>query len=92
MLKNVASQVIVIGESMEDAMIDTIPTDVALKLCEGIRKQNQGRWYSFYGIWCMMCNKISKGDIMKLCFHGRPDNRGCSQVNNRYDKRKPSSS
>jgi hypothetical protein len=69
---------------------DTIPEDIASELCKEIRIKNRGRWYSFYGIWCMMCNRISKGDTMKLCFHGRPDNQGCSQVNNRYDKRKPS--
>jgi hypothetical protein len=65
--------------------MNTIPEDVALKLCEEIRKENHGRWYSFYGVWCAMCNKVSKGDITKLCFHGSPDNRGCTQVNKRYD-------
>ncbi len=67
-------------------MKNAIPNDVALRMCEEIRKQNRGRWYSFYGVWCYMCNKVSKNDTTKLCFHGSPDNRGCSQVNNRYDK------
>jgi hypothetical protein len=67
-------------------MMDAIPKDVALKLCEEIRKENHGRWYSFYGIWCGMCNKVSKGDAAKLCFSGRSDNRGCSQVSKRYDR------
>jgi hypothetical protein len=70
-------------------MPEPIPNELALKLCEEIRKENRGRWYSFYGIWCTMCNKVSKGDVAKLCFCGRTDNRGCSQVNNRWDNRKP---
>ena len=74
------------GESKEDIMVDTIPKDAALQLCDEIRKENHGKWYSFSGLWCYMCNKVSKGDMTKLCFHGRPDNRGCSQVNRRYDK------
>jgi hypothetical protein len=70
-------------------MTEAIPTEIALKLCEEIREQNSGKWYSFNGIWCAMCHKVSRGDVTKLCFHGSPDNRGCSQVNNRYKKSKP---
>ena len=66
-------------------MTDAIPKDTAIKLCEGIRKENRGKWYSFYGVWCYMCNKVSKGNVTKLCFNSSSDNRGCSQVSKRYD-------
>lgn len=69
-------------------MPEAIPNDLALKLCEEIRSKNAGKWYSFYGIWCAMCDRVSKGDVTKLCFHGIPDNRGCAQINNRYDNTK----
>jgi len=70
--------------------MDNIPKDVALQLCEKIREDNRGRWYSFYGVWCWGCYNFTKGDPDKLCFSGRPDNRGCSQVNKRYDRLKDS--
>jgi hypothetical protein len=63
-----------------------IPKEVALKLCEQIREKNRRRWYSFYGIWCWFCHRFAKGNPDKLCFSNRPDNRGCHQVNKRYDK------
>src|SRR5512139_2448079 len=70
-------------------MPESIPNDEALKLCKEIRKENLGKWYYFYGTWCTMCDKVSKGDVSKLCFYDCPDNRGCSKVNNRWDKRTP---
>jgi len=66
--------------------MDAIPEEVAIRLCEEIRKENHRRWYSFYGMWCWGCNKFSKGDITKLCFSNHPDRRGCAQVNKRYDR------
>jgi len=32
--------------------MDAMPRDVALKLCEEILRENRGKWYSFYGMWC----------------------------------------
>jgi hypothetical protein len=63
-----------------------IPAEIALKLCQEIRKKNRGKWYSFYGVWCNMWVKFSKGDVAKLCFSSRADNRGYGQVNGRWDK------
>ena len=65
--------------------MNTIPKEVAHKLCQEIREKNRGRFYSFHGLWCWGCNKFSKGDPAKLCYSNRPDNRGCSQVNRLYD-------
>jgi len=62
-----------------------IPADVALRLCQEIRRDNRGKWYSFYGIWCAMCDRVSKGNVSKLCFSGGEGNRGCSQANRRWD-------
>ena len=59
--------------------------EVALKLCQQVREENRGRWYSFYFWWCWGCSKFSKGNPGKLCFSSRTDNRGCCQVNKRYD-------
>jgi len=32
------------------------------------------------------CVKFSKGDFAKMCASSRPDYRGCSLINERYDK------
>jgi len=62
-----------------------IPKEIALSICQQVREENRGRWYSFYFWWCWGCNLFSKGDPGKLCFSSRIDNRGCGQVNKRYD-------
>lgn len=67
-------------------MKEAIHFDTALNICKEIRKHNQGKWYSFYGMWCWGCNIFSKQDSNNLCFNKNIDNRGCSQVNNRYDR------
>ena len=66
--------------------MDAIPREVTLKLCEEIREANRGKWYSFYWMWCWGCYKFTKGDANKMCFSNHPDNRGCAQVNKRYDQ------
>jgi hypothetical protein len=65
--------------------MDVIPKDVALKLCEEIRAKNRGRWYSFFGMWCWGCYRFSRGNSTRLCFSNNPENRGCAQVNERYE-------
>ncbi len=62
-----------------------IPKEVALKLCQQVREENRGRWYSFFFWWCWGCSLFSRGDPGKLCFSSRKDNRGCRQVNKRYN-------
>ena len=58
-----------------------IPQDEAIKLCSEIRNEKGVRLFS----QCWGCLRFSKGDLMKMCFSSRPDNRGCSLVNKRYD-------
>ena len=61
-----------------------IPAEVALRLCEEIRQVNGGKWYTFNGLWCWGCARFSPSPE-KRCFAATPENRGCSQVNRRYD-------
>ncbi len=65
--------------------MDDIPKEVAVKLCQETREENRSRWYSFYSIWCWGCYTFTKGDPDILSFSNRPDNRGCSQINKRYE-------
>jgi hypothetical protein len=66
-------------------MTDAISKDVALQLCEEIRKKNLGKWYSPNGIWCTMCFRFSGGDV-SLCFNNKPGYMGCSQVIALYER------
>jgi uncharacterized protein (DUF779 family) len=59
-----------------------IPKDVAVQLCEEIRKEKGVKLFS----QCWGCVKFSKNDPDKMCFSG-VDNRGCKLVNKLYDKR-----
>lgn len=63
-----------------------IPGEAALRICAVIQAENRNRWYTANGIMCRACVKFSKGDRAKMCFANRPDNRGCYQVNARYDQ------
>jgi len=74
--------------SVEDVYMNAISQDVALKLCTEISAANRGKWYTFNGLWCWGCVKFS-GEIAKRCFANQPDNRGCAQVNARYDRLGP---
>ncbi len=62
-----------------------IPKEKALQLCTEIRQENLRKWYTASGMMCRGCVKFSKGDPSKMCFSSQPDNRGCYQVNARYD-------
>lgn len=64
---------------------EPIPREVALELCETICQENRGRWYAFTGLMCWGCTTFTRGEVLKRCFAGRPDYRGCFQVNARYD-------
>ena len=63
-----------------------IPQEIVLRLCEEIRQENRGKWYRWTAWWCWGCAKASKGDPVKMCFSSNPANRGCLQVNARYDR------
>jgi hypothetical protein len=60
-----------------------IPFELARQLCAEISAANQGKWYTFNGLWCRSCAHFG-GDASRHCFARRPDNRGCAQVNARY--------
>ncbi len=66
---------------------DAIPWDTALRICAAIWAENRRRWYTPAGMMCRGCMKFSAGDPAKRCFASHPDNRGCYQVNARYDQR-----
>jgi uncharacterized protein (DUF779 family) len=58
-----------------------IPKEEAMKLCSEIRNEKGVKLFS----QCWGCLKFSKGDPAKMCYNGKPDNRGCGLVNKRYD-------
>lgn len=58
-----------------------IPRETAIRLCNEIREKKERRLFS----QCWGCVKFSKGSFDKMCAAGKPDNRGCSLVNARFD-------
>jgi hypothetical protein len=62
-----------------------IPYDVASRLCEEIRAEQRGKWYRWTAWWCWGCERFTQGDPAKMCFANDPQNRGCAQVNARYE-------
>ena len=73
------------GDFVAAVRTDTIPKDVAFRLCEEIREENRGRWYSPARWQCWGCTKFTKGDPDKMCFNNQEGYRGCNLVNKRYD-------
>ena len=65
--------------------MDAIPRDVAVQLCNEIREENRGKWYSFARWQCCGCTKFAKGDPDKICLSNKEGYRGCILVNKRYD-------
>ncbi len=65
----------------------TIPKEIAQQMCVEIREENRGKWYTFNGLWCWGCTAQARGDVRKMCFRNTPENRGCTQVNQRFDLR-----
>jgi len=63
-----------------------IPKQAALQLCEEIRTQYKGKWYTLAGMQCMGCLTASKGDPAKMCVSSRSDYRGCNLVTARYNR------
>jgi hypothetical protein len=71
--------------AIPDAIPDTIPWDTALHLCATLQAENRHKWYTPNGMMCRGCVRFSAGNPAKRCLANRPDNRGCYQVNARYD-------
>ena len=67
---------------MANTTSESIPSDLAIKLCEQIRSEKKVRLFS----QCWGCLKFSKGDLDKMCFANDPNNRGCGLVNKRFER------
>lgn len=68
-------------------MEDVIPGDIALQLCQEIREENARKRFGAGKMQCKFCYKFGRDNPEKLCIFANEQNRGCSQVNKRYDKR-----
>jgi hypothetical protein len=77
--------------NMSTMTVNAIPREVAIRLCADIQVENRYRWYTPAGNMCHGCLAYSRGDPARMCFASRPDNRGCYQVNARYDQHVPTS-
>lgn len=64
------------------AMAKAIPLDVAVALCQTIRAENRIQRWTFKALWCRRCELILGG---RPYFANRADNRGCAQLNARFD-------
>lgn len=62
-----------------------IPLETARSLCAAIQAENRHRWYTAGGMMCRGCLRFSHGDAARMCYASRPDNRGCYQINGRFD-------
>lgn len=63
-----------------------IPRETALSLCSAIQAENRRKWFTPGGMMCRGCVKFSKGNPARMCFANQPNNRGCYQVNARFDR------
>jgi hypothetical protein len=69
-----------------------IPQEIAIQLCDEIRRQYTGKWWTLAGLQCMGCVAATaavaatKGDMSKMCFSNAPSCRGCNLVNARYER------
>ena len=63
-----------------------IELDTAVELCESIREENKKKRFSIWKVMCYFCMKAAKDDIKKRCICANSKNRGCTQVNKRFDK------
>lgn len=80
-----------VEEQSRTSAPSAIPWDMALQLCTGIRAENRHKWYTAGGMMCRGCVKFSGGNPEKMCFANQAGNRGCYQVNARYDRHVSSS-
>jgi len=69
-------------------MSEMIPKEEALRLCDEIREENMKKRFSAGKHQCSFCYKRAGGNPEKLMIFANPLNRGCSQVNKRYDMKR----
>ena len=66
--------------------MSNIKKAVALQLCDTIRRENSGKWYTFAGLTCWSCMRFSKGNLAKMRLRRKKGYRGCRLVNTWYAK------
>ena len=64
--------------------MSNIKKAVALVLCDKIRQENSGKWYTVAGLTCWYCMKSSNGNLAKM--RRIKGYRGCELVNDWYVK------
>lgn len=64
-----------------------IPTEIAIKLCDQIRRDNFRQWEGLAARWCWDCTRKAHGDPAQRGFSRRAGNRGCPMVNALYAQR-----
>ena len=62
-----------------------IPTETARQLCAEIQAANRDRRWTIAGLWCRVCTTCTRGADERL-WACAPGNRGCAQVNRRFDR------
>ncbi|MEE8414347.1 MAG: hypothetical protein V3R96_07325 [Dehalococcoidales bacterium] len=64
--------------------MNNIKKSVALLLCDKIRQENSGRWYTWGGLTCWSCMRSSKGNPAKMRMRKKKGYLGCRLVNGWY--------
>lgn len=67
-------------------MTKPITKDKALIICKQVRSDNAKKLLTLDRWQCWGCVTFSMGDPAKMCFSGGDGNRGCSLINNIFDK------
>ncbi len=66
--------------------MSNIKKAVALLLCDTIRQENSGKWYTVAGLTCWSCVRSSKGNLAKMRMRRVKGYRGCRLVNDWHAK------
>lgn len=65
---------------------NAISREDALRLCSEVRHENAKKLFGAGKMQCSVCYKLGKDNPDHLCIFANEQNRGCTQVNERYDK------
>ena len=66
--------------------MNAIPDEIARTLCQQIRQENRHKWFSSARWQCWGCETFTQGVLRQMCLNSAPGNRGCSVLNDRYDR------
>jgi hypothetical protein len=61
-----------------------MPKEIALRLCQGIRQQHAGQWYSPRKWMCALCSRMARDGAPARLIPSCPGYYGCSAVKKRY--------